>query len=410
MQIIDGNHNRAYVYADYIDDKTIDQIRTICNHRVSSGFDRIAIMPDTHAGKGSVVGFTAKIRDRICPNIVGVDIGCSVVATKIDAQSIDFNHIDDVIRNTIPSGQNVRTIDDRLLTRDVVERVDQFVSSLRAVSSLRNNRDYYVRSIGTVGGGNHFIEIDRDSDGSYWLLVHSGSRRLGVDLCKHYMSVNRYHHTINDIKNQLIDCMKDNDLHSHISEVVNQFNRYRDWFDDVANDELRYITGDDMNDYLHDIAIVQQYASLNVDMINDQICREMNWNIVDKIRSVHNYIDTDNMIIRKGAIDASLGKSVIVPVNMAFGCVIGVGRGNSEMNYSAPHGAGRVLSRGESHNKLTIDQFIKSMDGIYSTCINENTLDESPAAYKTYDQIEHYLRDSVDVVDIIKPVYNFKAS
>lgn len=409
---VDGQYGSADVYADAYDNTVVDQIQSIVNHPVAHG-SKIAVMPDTHSGKGSVIGWTQTVNDRICPNIVGVDIGCQIIARNIGHHdTIDFDHLDRVIRELIPNGQNVFDIGhDNAHGRELL-------NSLRCVKSV--NVDYGCRSVGSLGGGNHFIEVDIDHNtGEYWLVVHTGSRAVGVNVCNHYMDIvnncNRdkikeiYGESARDLARRMKAEGRQNEIAKMLKVFKEAFFTYCVNNNGGNNDPLRYVTGSDMDDYLHDVDITQQYAQLNNQTIHDTIIREMNWDYHDEIVSIHNYVDTEHGVIRKGAVAAYNGQKVLVPINMAFGTLICTGKGNEAMNCSAPHGAGRLMSRREARKNVTIEQFEQSMHGIYSTCVSKATLDESPFVYKTYDNIAANLRLTAHIDTVIKPVYNFKA-
>lgn len=404
---ITGLNNTAYVYADVIDEGTKDQIRRICDHRVSAG-SHIAVMPDTHVGKGSVIGWTQTVTDRICPNIVGVDIGCCITATNVGRlDHVNFDLLDYMIRTLVPAGHNVHVegYDD--------EHGRDLVRSLKCYKHLKNE-DYIVRSVGSLGGGNHFLELDRDRDtGEYWLVVHTGSRNLGKQVCEHYMSLDRdtQRDAIQMIRSSFIQTLKNQGRHREIQDQLEKLDERLkiEYGETVENDPLHYLTGDNCENYLHDVDITTAFALHNNRRIGETIIHAMNWGVHDYIISTHNYVDVLNRIIRKGAVAAYEHQRLIVPINMAFGTCLCTGLGNNEMNYSAPHGAGRLLSRRAAHDAITLEQFEKSMDGIYSTCVTNSTIDESPFVYKHYEDIERNLKLTATVDKIIKPVYNFKA-
>lgn len=409
MFTIQGKYNTAKVYADLYEDQVIDQIKSIVNHPTSIG-GPIAIMPDTHAGKGSVIGYTQVLGDRVCPNIVGVDIGCGMVVCQLSKDCIiDFDKLDHCIRTMIPNGHDVHEVG---YTHDFSE---QLVDQLHCRNFI-GDVSYYHRSVGTLGGGNHFIEIDKDDQGYHYLVIHTGSRNLGVQVCNHYMNINNdaidYKAQFNNVRRQLIDQLKAANRYEEIEKALNNLTKsWQPKLDSVqdVDDPLHFITGTDMEHYLDDINVVQRWARLNRTLIMTTIVNHMNWSVDDWFESIHNYIDTEHRIIRKGAIAAYQGQRMIVPINMAFGSLICTGKGNIDMNFSAPHGAGRIMSRREARNRITLDQFEKSMQGIYSTCINKATIDEAPMAYKQYSDIAANLRNTAHIDKIIKPIFNFKA-
>ena len=362
MLTIQNTYNTAVVYADTIDSGTEGMLREFCGLPLSAG-SRIRIMPDVHAGKGCVIGTTMTLTDRIAPGLIGVDIGCGILALRLETKRLDLQKLDKLIHEKIPSGRNIRTKVHRFAGRIELEY-------LLCYRHIQPDKSY--ASIGTLGGGNHFIEIDRGEDGAYWLVVHSGSRHLGVETANYYQ----------------------NEAHRR---------------DDSVPYEFACLTGDEMAAYLHDLAVVQEFASLNRRAIADEIVRGMKADVAETVECVHNYIDTDAMILRKGAISAKEGERVVIPMNMRDGCLIGIGKGNAEWNCSAPHGAGRVMSRAETRDHFTLSQYKKEMKGIYTTSVSRETLDESPMAYKPVEAIMGKIGETVDVIEKITPVYNFKA-
>ena len=360
---INGTFNSATVYADTLDSGAEGLIKAFCNSTVSDG-SKIRIMPDVHAGKGCVVGTTMTITDKIAPGLIGVDIGCGMSAVKVTGKRIEMQKLDKLIHEKIPAGRSIRSS---------VHRFAENIDLDHLYCSRHIQKDKAYRSVGTLGGGNHFIEIDRGEDGAYWLVIHSGSRRLGAEVASYYHDA-----------------------------------AFKAGMGDVSY-ELAYTTGDLMNAYLHDLVIAQEFARLNRQAMIDEICKGMKLSVVDSFECVHNYFDEDARILRKGAISAKSGEVVIIPMNMRDGCLIGTGKGNPEWNCSAPHGAGRLMSRQEARSCFTLSQYKKEMQGIYSTSISRDTLDESPMAYKPMDAILSQIGETVDVTERITPVYNFKA-
>ncbi len=363
MMEIQGTYNKAIVYADSIDSGAEGLIEAFCGCSVSED-SRIRIMPDVHAGKGCVVGTTMTITDRIAPGLIGVDIGCGMYAVKLSSKRIELQKLDKLIHEKIPAGRSIRSAAHRF-----AERID--LDALLCGKHIQKDKTY--RSIGTLGGGNHFVEVDRGEDGAYWLVIHTGSRHLGAEVATYYHNA--------AFKSSAVDVPY----------------------------ELAYVTGELMEAYLHDLAIAQDFADLNRQAIADVICKGMKLSPVDSFSCVHNYFDTENKILRKGAISAQENERVIIPMNMRDGCLLGVGKGNEEWNFSAPHGAGRLLSRQEARNSFTLSQFKKEMQGIYSTSVSRDTLDESPMAYKPMDAILSKIGDTVEITERLLPVYNFKA-
>lgn len=360
---INGTYNQAIVYADAIDSGAEGLIKAFCSSPVSDG-SKIRIMPDVHAGKGCVVGTTMTVTDKIAPGLIGVDIGCGMSAVKVTGKRIEMQKLDKLIREKIPAGRSIRSVAHRF-----AEDID--LDQLYCARHIRMDKAY--RSIGTLGGGNHFIEIDRGEDGAYWLVVHSGSRRLGAEVAAYYHDA-----------------------------------AYKAGMGDVPY-ELAYATGDLMDAYLHDLAIAQTFAELNRLAMIDEICKGMKLSVADSFACVHNYYDAQTKILRKGAISAKSGEAVIIPLNMRDGCLIGRGKGAAAWNCSAPHGAGRLMSRQEARASFTLSQYRKEMQGIYSSSVSRETLDESPMAYKPMDAILSQIGETVEILERITPVYNFKA-
>lgn len=360
---IDNKYASAIVYADTIDAGAEGLIRALCGSPVSRD-SRIRIMPDVHAGKGCAVGTTMTIHDSVAPGLVGVDIGCGMTAVKVRAKRLELQKLDKLIREKIPAGRAVRN------------RPHRFAEQA-ALDSLLCRRhiqaDKALAGIGTLGGGNHFIELDRGEDGACWLVIHSGSRRLGVEVATHYQN-----------------------------EAFHQCPAGTPY-------ELAYASGGLMADYLHDTRITQNFAELNRQAIADEIVKGMKLDAEDSFSTVHNYIDTDAMILRKGAVSARAGERLIIPMNMRDGALLCLGKGNPEWNFSAPHGAGRLMSRADARQSFTLSQFKKEMQGIFTTSVDRGTLDESPMAYKPMESIVSQIGETAEITERLRPVYNFKA-
>lgn len=395
MRTVTGKYGTAKIFTDLVEDSAVNQVQTLMNQEFVNGC-KVRMMPDIHSGKGCTIGTTMEIRDKICPNLVGVDIGCGMHTTIMPSTIFsDFEKLDQVIHENIPSGFNIRkephhyirnTHLDELLCRDSVDIE-------RAKLSL-----------GTLGGGNHFIEVDRDNDGRYYLVVHTGSRHLGVEVAEYY-------------QNWAYDSLKQNhkNIRNHVIESLRAQGREREIQKELSNlvcdipKDLAYVGGILFDSYLHDMKIVQEYARWNRIAIADDIRTFMGWGIEDDFETIHNYIDMDRMILRKGAVSAEIGEKLLIPMNMRDGSLICIGKGNPDWNYSAPHGAGRMMSRAEAKRKIDISEFEESMNGIYTTSVSEGTIDESPMAYKPMESIIENIGDTVDILKVIKPVYNFKA-
>lgn len=402
------------IFTDNIEQEAINQINTLMEQPAFSNC-KVRIMPDVHAGAGCVIGFTADLGDKVIPNIVGVDIGCGMLTAELGhidksdssivdyVTDIDYEKLDNVIRTWIPSGRNVH---------EEVNYISAELKNLRCYSKLKNV-DWLERSIGTLGGGNHFIEIDEGFKGRKYLVIHTGSRNLGKQVADYYQNL-AVELTIGKDKlayeqDKLIAEYKDQGRSSEIQDAIKELrNAWRNKSNDIPK-ELCYLTGKYRDDYINDMKFCQRFAKKNRLMIALIIMFRMGWCAIDLFETVHNYIDDSNMI-RKGAISAKLGEKVLIPINMRDGCIIGVGKGNEDWNYSAPHGAGRIMSRNKARESISMKSFRESMNGIYTTSVCESTIDESPMAYKPMDEIIENIKDTVDISEIIKPVYNFKAS
>ena len=404
MITIYGKYTNAIVYTVEneiyaLEDYARKQLQMICNHPSAEG-SSVRVMPDVHPGKVGTIGLTMTVGDSILPSLVGVDIGCGMTMAKVKTKGLQFQQLDSVIRENVPVGPKIREKEHKY-----ADRID--LSELRCYKGINTRKAN--RSVGTLGGGNHFIEVDKDDEGGIYLVVHSGSRHLGMEVADYYLRTGQ-------------------------KEMQMKKQGY-------ASYEMTCLTGDLMQDYLHDIKIIQEFARLNRDAIIDSIVNGMKWKIQDSFSCIHNYVDFSNVasksgeasevassltsetehgvsevtraeekpILRKGAISAKEGERVIIPINMRDGIILGTGLGNPDWNYSAPHGAGRIYKRSEVAEHHTVSDFKKAMNGIYSICINKDTLDESPFAYRGIDDIATVIKDTVKIDKIIKPVYNYKA-
>ena len=406
---IPGKYNTAKVYTDNIDKATISQIMTLCNQKQFKG-SMIRIMPDCHAGKGCTVGTTMSITNAVTPNLVGIDIGCRILSVKLKEKRVNLPEFDSIVRKNIPSSGDVHS-------EPHGDCPD--LSKLRCFKSGKIRKDLAECSIGTLGGGNHFIEIDKDSEGNLWLVIHTGSRHLGIEVCNHYQ--NAAWARLKFIKNngnlqtktvELIESLKSSGRSKDIEKEVLRFKKeYIELNPDVPY-ELAYCTDQLLEDYLHDMEIVQEFAACNRAEIARILLKKSKLHEVERFETIHNYIDTKNMILRKGAISAQAGEKVIIPINMRDGSLICIGKGNPDWNYSAPHGAGRLYSRSDTKSKFTVSEYKKTMKeaGVFTSSVSSGTLDECPMAYKPIECIVDNIGDTVDIVDIIKPIYNFKAS
>ncbi|SNU08920.1 RNA-splicing ligase RtcB, repairs tRNA damage [Lachnospiraceae bacterium] len=382
MITIYGKYTNALVYTVEnelyaLEDYARKQLQMICNHPSAEG-SSVRVMPDVHPGKVGTIGLTMTVGDCILPSLVGVDIGCGMTMAKVKTKGLQFQQLDSVIRENVPVGPRIREKEHKY-----ADRID--LSLLRCYKGINPRKAN--RSVGTLGGGNHFIEVDKDEEGNIYLVVHSGSRHLGMEVVDFYLRTGQ-------------------------KEMQMKKQGY-------ASYEMTCLSGELMENYLYDIKIIQEFARLNRDAIIDSIVNGMKWKIEDTFTCIHNYVDftgvddrtsdEDKPILRKGAISAREGERVIIPINMRDGIILGTGLGNPDWNYSAPHGAGRIYKRSEVAEHHTVSDFKKAMDGIYSICINKNTLDESPFAYRGIDDIAAVIKDTVRIDKIIKPVYNYKA-
>lgn len=397
MIYLEGKYNNAKVFTDFIDSQTMSQIIELCNQKFVEN-QKIRIMPDCHAGAGCTIGTTLTINDKVVPNLVGVDIGCAIDAIKLKDSIIDFMKLDSIIREYIPSGMSIREktyLDSKEYKTNINELIcKQFVNLERGNAS-----------VGTLGGGNHFIEVSKDSNNNLWLLVHSGSRNIGKQVAEYYqkLACNNSNDKDKIIKDIAYD-LKSQGRQSEIEDVI------KSMYSPKITKGLEYLDGNDFNDYIHDMKIMQNYAFVNRTVILNTIIQKMGLTESDRIFTIHNYIDTNNMILRKGAVSACKNQQLIIPMNMRDGSLLCVGKGNEDWNYSAPHGAGRIMSRSKAKELVSLEEFEKSMNGIYTTSVMQSTIDESPMAYKPMQKIIDNIKDTVDIIDILKPVYNFKAN
>lgn len=368
MKIINGTFNKAVVYTTNIDEKAVEQIELLCSQAFVKD-SVIRIMPDVHAGMGCTIGTTMTITDKVVPNLVGVDIGCGMEVIKLSNKRIELSKLDKVIYEKIPSGFKIRKTEHQL--NDLID-----LRKLHCKDKV--NLDRARKSIGTLGGGNHFIELNKDDDDNLWLVVHSGSRHLGAQVAELYQ----------DLAYKSLKSKGTNDIPK----------------------ALAYLEGELCNQYLEDMKLVQVFALLNRKAIINEIEKAMKLDIVEQFTTIHNYINLDDMILRKGAVSAKEGERFLIPINMREGSLIAVGKGNKEWNYSAPHGAGRIMSRGQARNSLTLSDYKKSMEGIFSSSINKATIDEAPMAYKPIKEIIDNIGDTAEIVKRLKPIYNFKAA
>lgn len=399
MLEIKGAVTTAICYANIIEEEAVEQIRRMCDQEFTKDC-QVRIMPDVHAGKGCTIGTTMTVKDKAVPNVVGVDIGCGMYTVNLGKQEIDLERFDAAC-HFVPSGM-----------RAWEGRQERFpLTELRCYRSLERTK-WIERSLGTLGGGNHFIEIDRASDGTNYLVIHTGSRNLGKQTAEIYqklaVELNQGKEEYFKKKDALIAQYKAAGRRKEIQQALLELH----WQHKPLSvpEDLCYVYGSYFEDYLHDVEICQEFAVRNRELIAEILLERTGLSGEGGFHTIHNYIDTDEMILRKGAIAAHEGEKVLIPINMRDGSVLAVGKGNQEWNYSAPHGAGRVMSRKKAKASLSMEDYEAAMEGIYTTSVNENTLDEAPSAYKSLDDIIGVIRDSVDVIEIMKPIYNFKAS
>jgi len=396
---INGTFASAVCFAKEIEDTAREQIRVMCSTPVTEGC-RVRIMPDVHAGKGCTVGTTMTLNGRAVPNVVGVDIGCGMYTVKLSQREIDLKRMDEAA-HFIPSGMN--TWDEPCAPFDL--------AAFRCGKKLKHPK-WLACSLGTLGGGNHFIEIDRASDGTCYLVIHSGSRNLGKQVADYYQQLAVDWHLGKQKlfvdRDELIAKMKAAGEHKLIQRALKDLEKATRPLSVPA--PLCWLEGEFLQDYLHDVELCQQFARQSREIMAGVILERTGMEGESGFHTVHNYIDTREMILRKGAIAAYKGEKVLIPINMRDGSILAIGRGCEEWNYSAPHGAGRLMSRSEARRKLTMEEYKASMEGIYTTCITPETIDEAPMVYKSMADILDVIGESVDVIDILKPIYNFKAA
>ena len=396
---IRGLHNTALCYTPALEPAAELQIKTVCDQEAFAGC-KIRIMPDVHAGKGCTIGTTMTIQDKIVPGMVGVDIGCGMETVRLAEKEIDFAALDALIRKEIPCGQNIRKDE-----HPYNEEINLYQLCCAPYVSIERAK----RSIGTLGGGNHFIEVDRGENGELYLVVHSGSRHLGTQVCKYYQDQGRFamwggaRHQIDELIAEYRAAGRWKDIQSAINELR------REHPISIPKD-LAYVEGKLFEDYIHDMRITQHFAMLNRKAMTDVILRGMGLTKVEEFTTIHNYIDTEKMILRKGSVSAEAGEKLLIPINMCDGSLICSGKGNEEWNCSAPHGAGRIMSRKQAFAQLSMDEYTAEMEGIWSSCVVSDTLDESPMAYKPIDEIVSEIGPTADIIERIRPVYNFKAA
>ena len=397
---IKGKVNTAICYARVVEKDAIEQIRRMCDYPMSEGA-KIRIMPDVHFGKGCTIGTTMTITDKAVPNIVGVDIGCGMYTVNLGKCDINLEEFDKAA-HFIPSGRNIW--DEKKEKFDLAE-----LKCYRELKELKR----LEKSLGTLGGGNHFIEIDKAEDGTNYLIIHSGSRNLGKQVAELYqklaINLNVGFGDYLEKKEEIIRTYKEQGRKDEIKQAIAELHFHRKRENDIP-DDLCFLYGKYLEDYLHDVEICQAFARRNREIMAEILLEQTGLIGGDSFHTIHNYIDTDEMILRKGSIAAHAGERVLIPINMRDGSVLAVGKGNPEWNYSAPHGAGRIMSRKQAKSELSVEDYKECMKGIYTTSVNRSTLDEAPMAYKSLEDIIDVIKESVEVIEVMKPIYNFKAS
>ena len=402
MLELKGKYNSAKVFTDVIEEEAVAQIINMCNQKALEG-SQVRIMPDVHAGKGCTIGTTMTITDKVVPNLVGVDIGCGMEVAwigKIGITNEFLEKIDKAIYEHIPSGFNIRNKPHKFL-----EKLE--LSKLYCYKAIEGKINRIELSLGTLGGGNHFIEIDKNDNDENYLIIHSGSRYLGVAVASYYQ--NEAYRILskkfnNDVHTEIIKRLKSEGRVQDIQTELQKLTAYS-----VPKD-FAYCEGELFEQYIHDMRITQEYARYNRKVILEEICLKTGLVYGSTFTTIHNYIDMDNMILRKGAVSAQRGEKLIIPINMRDGSLICTGKGNPDWNCSAPHGAGRLMSRAKAKEAISLEEFEKSMKGIFTTSVGTGTIDESPMAYKSMSDILNNISDTVEVQEIIAPVYNFKAN
>ncbi len=400
IQIV-GKFNTAVCYTDTLEPTAFEQIESVCNEEAFAN-SKIRIMPDVHAGKGCTIGTTMTITDKVVPNMVGVDIGCGMYTVSLGKAEIDLEKFDEAA-HLIPCGRNV--------WEGRLERFD--LTRLRCHRILKDTKRL-ERSLGTLGGGNHFIEIDKDDEGNKYLIIHSGSRNLGTQVAEYYQSIavdlNCGKEDYFNKREEIIRTYKEQGRRTEIQAALKQLQKEWEEKSPSMPADLCFLYGSFMEDYLHDINICQEFAKRNREKMAEILLQKTGFIATEAFQTIHNYIDVDEMILRKGSVSAKNGEKLLIPINMRDGSLICIGKGNADWNYSAPHGAGRLMSRSAAFERLTMEEYEKEMEGIYTTCVNTQTLDESPMAYKNMDEIVANIEPTAEIFAHIKPIYNFKAA
>ena len=395
---VKGKYNEAKIFTDVVDSASIAQVQELCNQEFTAG-SRIRLMPDIHAGAGCTIGTTMTITDKVVPNLVGGDIGCGMETIRIRETHLELQKLDKLIYEKIPSGFGTRA-----KAHPYLRQIDlDALCCAKQVDLLRAEK-----SIGTLGGGNHFIEVDRDDEGNLYIVVHSGSRHLGLEVAKYYQEEG--YKVLNGTDDASLEAviaqMKGE---GRQKEIQKELKRLKNLKQTSIPRQLAYVSGELFERYIHDMKIVQHFAMLNRQAMMDEIVKGMKLHVEEQFTTIHNYIDTDSMILRKGSVSAQAGEKLLIPINMRDGSLLCLGKGNEDWNFSAPHGAGRLMSRAQAKESFTVSQFKKEMAEIYTTSVSKSTLDECPMAYKGMQDILDYIGPTAEVLKIIRPIYNFKA-
>ncbi len=391
------------IFSKNVESEALNQIYRIASDEAYKG-NKIRIMPDVHGGADVPIGFTMEFKNCITPSFIGVDIGCGMLTIELDSTSIDLEKLDKVIHEYVPAGFSIHDE-----TPKNIDKIEKLLDDLKCKSTI--NKDRALKSLGTLGGGNHFIEVSKSSlTGKIYLIIHSGSRNLGVQICRHYENIAKSSNGSAELSKNIKKAIKELKKQGKQNLIQAKIKELKEAEAKKPKSTFNILIGKHLDDYLHDMKIAQLYASDNRKRMAKTILEKLNLQATEIIETIHNYIDFSTNIIRKGSISAKKDELVVIPINMKEGSLLCIGKGNEDWNYSAPHGAGRVMSRSEAKKKLSLEDFKKEMEGIYTTCISSNTLDEAPMAYKTMNEIVSSIGETVKVVDVLKPIYNFKAN
>ena len=395
---VEGKYNKAKIFTDMVEEASLAQVKLLLNQEFVSG-SKIRLMPDIHAGAGCTIGTTITIHNKVVPNMVGVDIGCGMETVQVKEKHLELQKLDKLIYEKIPSGFAVR------------ERAHRYVENLN-LEELYCYRhimsDKAEKSLGTLGGGNHFIEVDKDEEGIIYIIIHSGSRHLGLEVAKYYQEEG-YNQLNNPSKEEIESVIMELTTEGKEKQIQKALRALKKEKRTTIPKGMAYVSGELFEHYIHDMKIVQEYAAWNRQAMMDEIIKGMKLHVIEQFTTVHNYIDTETMILRKGAVSAKKGEKLLIPMNMRDGSLLCTGKGNEDWNQSAPHGAGRLMSRSTAKQSFTVSEFKKQMKGIYTTSVSQDTLDECPMAYKGMDDIINCITDTVEINKVMKPIYNFKA-